>query len=279
MTEPIFTPTVIVSGASAWLAAKIFGPSAARLGDNLLVYLESRLPRIFAEVEKIARENGIDPQPIRPGLLTRLIVDASMSEDDEGITEWWANLILDASVSGSNEHAVFSDMMTLLGPSEAEFLGNFYALVADKRPRNDEPWHFSRFIVEHTVSEFLARGIGWKFPVEKGEAEQARKFIENFKAVMPAIPVAWGIPSKGQASINQGEPFDFVVVDQQKVKWFAGSERLFEVLETSRILRISRHQIPSMRGRDGWVELLEFTQLGMAFYEACSGLSRNWEHK
>lgn len=265
------------SGVAGWFADKVFGPSAERLGDNLLVYLESRMPTIFARAAKIAQDEGLDPQPIAPGLLTRLIVDASMSEDDEEITEWWANLILDASLAGSNRHAVLSDMMAIIGPKEAQFLDRFYQMIATSRPDANAPWAFSRFVVEHHVSEFASTDIGWMFPLNPENAERASEAVRNFRGDMPARPVAWGLPSKISARWDEGEPFDLVIRGERRAPWFEGHEGSFEILERAQILRTSRHEIRGLKSPNGWVQFVEFTQLGMAFYEACTGLSRSWE--
>lgn len=277
MVEPITTATGIAVGG--WFAGKVFGPSAERLGDNLLVYLENRVPRIFARAERIAQDEGLDPKPITPGLLTRLIVDASMSDDDEEITEWWANLILDASLSGSNRHAVLSDMMAIIGPKEAQFLDRFYKMIALNRPSENAPWTFSRFVVEHHVSENASREIGWMFPLDRENAEQASEAVQRFADDIPARPVAWGLPSKITARWDEGEPFDLVIRGERRAQWFEGNEGSFEILERAQVLRTSRHEIRGLKSPYGWVQFVEFTQLGMAFYEACTGLSRSWELK
>ena len=125
MVEPLITTGAALVGTSTWFANKILGPSAERLGDNLVVYLEYRLPKIFGRADAIASERNIEPQPVKPGLLTRMIIDASMSDDVEEITEWWANLFVDASRGGSNQHAIFSDVMAQLGPKEVLVLEKF----------------------------------------------------------------------------------------------------------------------------------------------------------
>lgn len=271
--EPISSATGIAVGG--WFAGKVFGPSAERLGGNLLVYLENRWPSIFARAEKIAHDEGLHPKPIAPGLLTRLIIDASMSDEDDEITEWWANLILDASTSGSNRHATFSDMMAAVGPQEALFLQKFYAMVSDKRPDAEKPWTFSRFIVEHYVDEF-ASDISWMFPLDNETKERASEAVRNFRGDMPAKPVAWGLPSQIQIGLND-KLLDVVLRGERRVPWFEGCEAQFEILERAQILRMSRHEMPAREGPSGWVQFIEFTQLGMAFYEACSGMSRKWE--
>lgn len=263
------------SGVAGWFAGRVFGPSTDRLGDNLLVYLESRLPSILGKAGTIAHDEGIEPKPIKPGLLTRLIVNASMSDEDDEITEWWANLMLEASIAGSNRHAVFSDMMAAVGPQEAMFLQQLYTMVCDKRPKAEGPWVFSRFIVEHHVQEFTV-DISWMFPLNNETAERASEAVRNFRGQMPAKPVAWGLPSEVRIFVNQ-EPLDIVLRGERRVPWFEGREVEFEILERAQILRMSRHEMPASAGPSGWVQFIEFTQLGMAFYEACSGMSRKWE--
>lgn len=273
MAEPISTATGIAVGG--WFAAKVFGASAERLGENLLAYLEGRVPHIFSKAEAIAREEGIQPKPIKPGLLARLIIDASMSDENDEITEWWANLVLEASIAGSNRHAVFSDMMAAVGPREAIFLQKFYAMVSEKRPKGEKPWTFSRFIVEHFVGEF-ASDISWMFPLNSETVERASNAMMNFRGDMPAKAIAWGLPSQVTVQIGY-DPCDLVLRGERRASWFEGCEVEFEILERAQILRMSRHEMPTSEGPSGWVQFIEFTQLGMAFYESCTGISRKWE--
>ena len=119
MVEPVTTAAAVTLGAGAWFASKVLGPSAEALGDSLRAYLEARIPVIFARAEEITRNKCLEPNAIKPGLFAKMVMSASMSEDVDEITEWWANLFVDASMTGSNQHAVFSDIMAQIGPAEA----------------------------------------------------------------------------------------------------------------------------------------------------------------
>ncbi|WP_156841482.1 hypothetical protein [Novosphingobium aquimarinum] len=52
-------------------------------------------------------------------------MDASFSADDDDITEWWTHLFVDASIADDNYHAVFGDLMALLGPEDVRCLDAF----------------------------------------------------------------------------------------------------------------------------------------------------------
>ncbi len=135
MSDSVITTGTALVGTGAWFANQIFGPSAGAVGENLKVHLQNRLPTIFGRSAQLAEEKAITLGPIKPGLLTRMVVDASFSDDSEEITEWWANLFIEAGSEAfeANRQAVFSDIMAMLGPREVsvltEFVGYFHQQV------------------------------------------------------------------------------------------------------------------------------------------------------
>jgi len=279
MAEPLISTGAALVGAGAWFANRVFGPSAGALGDSLKVYLQSQLPKIFDRAGDIAKSENLELSEISPGLLTRMIIDASSSDDSDEIREWWANLFVAAAVEPDNIHATLSDMMALVGPAEAAALKGFYERVEAARPDENGPWKVSRFSVEHYVNEFMQIDIGYQFPIDSSDFERVSLSIESFRKNMPALPIAWSIPVQVKVQINNTGPIDFVMSKGGKVHWFDEDQLAYDVLERARIIHISRHPLSRSEGRPGWVEFVEFSQLGMAFYEACVGITRKCGRK
>lgn len=278
MVDPVTTGSLLAGGASAWFAGKVFGPSVDALGESLKVYLQSQMPRIFERAGQIAQSKDLELSEISPGLLTRMVVDASSAGDSEGLREWWANLFVDASLAEVNTHATLSDMMSMVGPTEAAVLKDFYSKIASIRPDTSAPWKCSRFIVDHYVNEFMSIDIGYRFPIDLSELDEVNRNIEQFRRQpLPALPVAWSVPTKAKIKVGDSGDIDVVWPKNHKMAWFVDNQISFEILERARIIRISRHRLSRGEGRTGWVEFIEFTQLGMRFYETCEGINFNWK--
>lgn len=60
-------------GSGAWFAAKLFGPSAEALGDQLKAYFTRRIESIFAAAGRLAADRGLEIAPVPAGLLARMI--------------------------------------------------------------------------------------------------------------------------------------------------------------------------------------------------------------
>ena len=119
MVEPISTGAAIVA-AGAWFANKLLGPSAEALGDQLKIYSNSRLSKIFAKAEQVSGFTTLNPLP--PAFALDFVQKASLSEDDEQLTSLWANLVIDASANFSNRHMIFSSILSQMGGAEASYL-------------------------------------------------------------------------------------------------------------------------------------------------------------
>jgi hypothetical protein len=262
--ELVQAATVLAgSGVGGWFADKIFGSSVGAMGDQLKVYLQSRLPAIFGVAEAKAQEHGISPTPIQPGLLARMIVDASFSADQSDITNWWANLFIDASIAGSNRHAVFSDMMAMIGPSEARCLSEFVGTFDFAR---NAAW-FARDmpnILDHVDlirDEAIAHWVG-ETPIHQDRIHEVYVNLTRGQIPWPLRPVRWSLPAMndgGQPSrLNQTNP------------WYRENRESIEILERTRVMKFSKVDIPVMES-SSWVDTAELTGLGADFFAACNG--------
>mgnify|MGYP000863313680 CR=1 FL=1 len=122
MVEPLTTGAALV-GVGGWFANKLLGPSADALGDQLRVYAGMRLNKILGRAEEISEGN--EPKALPPAFSMIALQRASLSEDEETVTEMWARLLLSASNEFENLHMIFVDVLSQMGAKEAQFLNSF----------------------------------------------------------------------------------------------------------------------------------------------------------
>lgn len=263
LSEQIISTGAMLVASGSWFAEKIFGPSINALGENLRAHLQSRIPIIFGRAESIAKTANLELAPIRPGLLTRMIVDASFSDDLPEITEWWANLFVEAATkeTEANMHAVFSDIMAMIGPQEVKVLSDFVSfyrlqvayLTPDMR-KNVET-------VGSVVQETLLFSVVDKFPLNANSAQEVDEHFTNPKIPLPVRTFGWKVPS------SAGEALSWRV---HTLDWYKTNPVSIEILERSRVLKFIRLEIPILADQAAWVDLVGITALGREFYEACS---------
>jgi hypothetical protein len=250
----------LASGGAYWFADKVFGKALEPLGQSLGAYLSVRCNAIFGRSTAIAEERYVDPQPIAPGLLARLVMDASFSTDDEDITEWWANLFVDASIAGDNHHAVFGDMMALLGPKEVQCLDTFvqsFPSCAGPQFGKNDPW------IIKLQSHFEGAVGSWIG--ETDVAERNSEIVNNFlrgDPSWPCRPTEWRLPLKFQdreAALFYGHDPNYT------------HNRLpFDILGRAGILAPLDASF-SAWGGTLWVRGIGLTLIGYEFYRACKG--------
>lgn len=263
MSETVITTGAIVVASGSWFADKIFGPSIDALGENLKAHLQSRLPIIFGRAESIAKTESLELAPIRPGLLTRMIVDASFSEDMPEITDWWANLFLEAATkeTEANMHAVFSDIMAMIGPQEVKVLNEFVAYYRKQVAHLTPEMRAHVETIGSVVQETKLFSVTNRFPLD---AESSREIDEHFTNPHIPLPVrtyGWKVPSKGDEMLSWRV---------NMLDWYKENSVSIEILERSRVLKFIRLEIPIMADQAAWVDLVGITELGRAFYQACS---------
>ncbi len=107
-------------GGGAWLAGKLFGPSADALGKELQTYGSNRLKTIFNRTQsKLSPEEVV---PLPPGFALQFMQKASFSEDDEALTEAWANLLANASRKFDSRYSSFVEILSQLSAFDAAAL-------------------------------------------------------------------------------------------------------------------------------------------------------------
>jgi hypothetical protein len=264
LADAIISQGGALVGTGAWFAGKIFGPSVDALGQNLKAHLQSRLPVIFGRAEEIAKNNGVTLAPVKPGLLSRMIVDASFSDDTPEITEWWANLFIQASTDSTeaNVYAVFSDIMAVVGPREASVLNSFVDYYRTNTkiliPQDRAKARSNDAVFQETLLFAVLKN----HPLSGGTSLEVERHFSDPKIPLPVRTFAWKVPDK------QGKELVWRI---STMEWYSKNQVPIEILERARVFKFSRLEIPIIADESSWVDLVGLTELGIAFFEACVG--------
>lgn len=249
--------SVATGGSGAWFGGKVLGPSADALGKQLQVYLAGRIAKIFDRSEELAKERGVEPAPIAPGLLTRMVIDASFSEESEDLTEWWANLFLDASEAQSNRHAVYAEVMAVLGPREVACLADLMLESPRlKSVRPDLGFH------EENLQGFLNE-IMDKPCKDLAGAEVLIEKIDKWRGAWPIRSTSWAL------SLEQAE--SQAITGFGRSEWFWNNAESLGILQRAGVIESLRLDGPILLGIRTWVKAVAVTPLGVGFYAACNG--------
>lgn len=117
MVEPVSGAGIVLFGAGAWLAGRLFGPSADALGKELQIYGSNRLKKIFDRAQTKLLPHEVTPLP--PGFALQFMQRASFSEDDDALTEAWANLLANASRKFDSRFTSFVEILSQLSAFDA----------------------------------------------------------------------------------------------------------------------------------------------------------------
>lgn len=251
--------SAIAYGALKFFAERVFGPSADAIGENLRHVL-ANVSGIFALAGEKAESKGIEPCPISPGLLSRMIMDAAFSENDPDIKDWWANLFVDASIDSSNIHAVFSDIMAMLGPQEAKFLSEF---VMSFPSCSGESFGQNASYMDTLNSKFEGAIEAW-MNIED-PVDNYGQVITNFLSGDPSWPMRpteWRIPARIEGSDSR--------LWYGHNPWFTNNLVQVDILKRTGLLT-SLDASFSVWGGMNWVRGVGLSPLGYEFYRTCTG--------
>ena len=263
MTDAIITTGAALVASGSWFADKIFGPSVAALGDNLKIHLHTRAPQIFGRAEQIAKAEELHLSPVSPGLLSRMIMNASFSEDSADITDWWANLFVEAATNHTepNMQAVFSDIMAMIGPKEARVLTDFVAYYRSQIANHTLASLENIDAMDGIVQESTLFKLPHSFPLTNETVDDVHEHLANPKIPLPVRTFAWKLP------LSFGEALSWRLTT---LPWYVENRVPIEILERSRVLKFIRLEIPIMADQAAWVDLVGLTALGRACFESCS---------
>ena len=207
MADELITFPVAAFGAGAWFAQQIMQPTIKALGENIQAFLGARVSKVFATSEQLSKASNLDLKPIAPGLLTRMIMDVSFSADEVEITEWWAHLFVDAAQKGSKQHAVFSDIMALLGPVEVRCLDEFVNFCLQFENLG---------FIDYTSSSMNDTNTGFEHAIQNRiERENPADHYDDIVANLlrgtfgwPIRPTEWRLPRHDGDNVIFGFGFD-----------------------------------------------------------------------
>lgn len=262
MTAEIITTGAALVGSGSWFLDKILGPSADRLGEHLSVYLGERVSSIMKLAEKRAKQQDVVVGHIPPGLFTRMLVNSSFSTDDETITSWWANLLLQASQSTDNNPAIFSDMMAMIGPQEAACLSKFMNKFEVVRAGGlqmaiEQVSHLSESIFDDAVNHWLG-----DLPIDQARLPIVISNMTWGQVPWPLTAIQWKCGVKA-ADGSSG-------MQHITNPWFRNNVSAISALERIGILRRVKVTLPTWDS-ETWATGITATPVGAAFYLACVG--------
>lgn len=135
MVEPL-TSGALVLGAG-WFANKLLGPSADALGESLKSFGSSRIKKIVKLASAKVVPEKVTSLP--PGFAINFFQKASFSDDDDFLTELWANLLAASSTNFSNRHAAYVEILSQLTTFDALTVGDLVPAETAYHPQLSMP--------------------------------------------------------------------------------------------------------------------------------------------
>lgn len=247
MVEPVSTGLVIGAG---WFANKLFGPSADALGEALKSYGTSRLEMIFKRAAEKADPKRVEA--LSPGFVVTFFQKASFSEDDESLTEMWANLLAQAATNFTNRHAAYVEILSELTAFDAMTIADLVPEDTPYFPQISAPVNFKVELRLNLAKEM--RNIS-------DTQEEAQAEFERLMNVGFAWP---GRVTAARLHYQDGEitrPISGGIPDQ-----FASFDNL------SRLGLLEKFDLSnSMTPYETAIEGVLVTMLGIGFVQTCTG--------
>ena len=202
MIEPVTTGAALV-GAGTWFANKLLGPSADALGSQFKAYASDRLNKIFSKAQTKLQSDKICELP--PGFVMQFIQKASFSEDDEFLTEAWANLLANSAKKFDNRQSAFVEILSQLSARDARVLSGLVPEQTVYDPADSMPVSLriniklklasdlkhtsnSQAEAEDEIARLLQLDLGWP-----GRITAARV---HYKADDETLPMEGGRPDQ-----------------------------------------------------------------------------------
>jgi Abortive infection alpha len=113
------------------LISALFGPAAEEAGqmlrDEVRSYRRLRRARLWARTQSALRKLGVSPKPVPSKLLSPIIDNASL-EDDDDLQDIWANLLANAADPRERNkiHPSFPAILKELTAQDVKFLDALY---------------------------------------------------------------------------------------------------------------------------------------------------------
>ena len=181
MIDPISTGALIGIG---WAGKKILGPSLDEFGDQLRLYTGDRVRKIFKKVEEFAPETSLYEIPA--AFTLKFIQSASMSEDDDTITNMWANLLINASQDFTSRQILYLDILEKLSSADANILNEIVDEYAAQHTIGNVSWFLNS---TKTTAIWTAEKILRDRGIERFDYEAAELFNDGIGRIGGSLPV------------------------------------------------------------------------------------------
>jgi hypothetical protein len=255
MVEIVTTGAALV-GASSWFLNKVLGPSAEELGARLRIYAAARLDKILYRAEQKAASEGLQINAVPPAFAIKFYQESSLSDDDDILTEMWANLLLEASSNFSYRHRLYVSILAQIGREEAKFLDS----IVSSKYYDDLSLYLRPFNATGLLREAVFRD--WCYPSpDEGTALTTYQEIVGQSLPYPGAVLAaeWGFYDQQHVfkRFSAGGVRDQIAID---ILTRQGLVEHFHFTKTTRT------SIPS-----AMIEGVLATSLGVEFVLTCRG--------
>ena len=232
------------TGASAWLVDKLLGPSFDALGQQFSAFSGSRVTNIFNRASE--KSQGSELHSLPPGFALQYLQKASYSEEDDVITDMWAELLITASTGFSAKFPAYLDALSNLGAEEAKLLERLVPKYSDKYKIG--PVMFPQKVESHVRS--LPRGGGeWGQWIDQVNASQGDEVAKIHGWPMRVSQTGWA-DSHGKITSTV----------------YFGSNEAMNLLERQALIGKFSFDLGGM-----FVEGVYPTAFGLRFIEVCRG--------
>ena len=125
--DPSIPPDVWKDVASVLI--RIFGPIAELsdlLSERIRFFRFKSAVKVLHRANEISEKSGVELKPLPVKFLVPLLEKCSLEEEDSDLTEQWARLLVSASSGYNPQHPVFVDILSQIGPYEAQLLKHIW---------------------------------------------------------------------------------------------------------------------------------------------------------
>jgi hypothetical protein len=253
MSGDIITTSAAAIGVAGYLGGELFKPTLEAMGGSVRDFLTARVRKVFTRTEEKISASDLGP-PVPPGFLALFIQRASFAEDEDEITELWANLLADAAGAFSNKHVNYVDILSQLGPAEVGLLNQLVG--------QDHAWGHDRPSNLHSSVGIL---LGNEIAAGARTPEEATAAVSR---VLQAKPYWPGAVLSAEMPYSSGNDVATAVGGSGRQDW---ETIAIDILIRQRLLEEVTVELrawePPPRAR-----VILVTSLGMDFVQVCRGV-------
>jgi Abortive infection alpha len=260
MIEPVSTGAAIVG--IGWAGKKILGPSLDELGQQLKIYAGRRIEKIFEKTDQLAAAPALLNQ-VPPAFALKFFQSASLSEDEEIITDLWANLLINSSKEFNHRYVLYLDILEKLSAEDALILNEIIPPGIDTAQQRSVQWQLNS----------MRQSLCWnaeRILNDKGithfDVDSADKFdgyLSEFKSDWPVRVLASIIPHiPANGPLGNGSA-------SSAARGWSNSEAPYDNLMRQRLLQ--SFEVSFIAGFQTTVAGIMATALGVEFIESCRG--------